>query len=183
MTSTFVLLTMNPWLIGLIVVLIALVLYLIVAFIFYFVAKKKYKKVEVELKKLNDFDVHKGEVLLSMVDSLLEHNCSFDEESIELVRTGVKDIDSLTSEGRSRYIAVIEFLLVYLSKIKKEDKTRSKFINKEKLDELKHLKDISNETYKAYNKVATTYNVFSNMVGVHFVGKLMRRKLENAIIF
>ena len=86
---------MEPWLIGLLVVLAAILLYFLLGVISYFLLKKQKKICDEELAKLVDEERNRGEKVLEILDVLISKGFKFDKESYDEIKVYKDNLGSL----------------------------------------------------------------------------------------
>jgi uncharacterized membrane protein YraQ (UPF0718 family) len=174
---------MPSWAIVVIAVVGTLLIYFLIGVIFYEVMKKKEPLVYAELAKLSAYEEERGKRVYEAIMELDRHGYNFDEESFALIKKGQESFDALSYEDKCKYKNTIDFTAFYLVKVHKEDKRYGKFITEPDAMAFKSYPEDSEEKYKAYNKAASNYNVFLNMISTKMVLALKREKRPQALIF
>ena len=158
---------MEPWLIGLLVVLAAILLYFLLGVISYLLLKKQKKICDEELAKLVDEERNRGEKVLEILDVLISKGFKFDKESYDEIKVYKDNLEKLNSNERYKYKSTLDFVALYLLKVNREAKKFSKIISPY-VEELKNIRD-NQEIFMSYNKKATKYNILYSMSFTRFV--------------
>ncbi len=172
---------MEPWLIGIIVVLAAFAIYFLLGIIAYLLLKKQKKICDEELKNLIDEERKRGEKILEILDLMISNGFKFDKESYEEIKVFKDNLEKLNSNERFKYKSSLDFVALYLLKVNKEDKKFSKILSP-------YVKDLENirenqEIYKSYNKKATKYNILYSMSFTRFIFLFKKDKGTNYSIY
>ncbi|MDY6047979.1 MAG: hypothetical protein SPI88_00990 [Bacilli bacterium] len=172
---------MEPWLIGLLVVLAAILLYFLLGVISYLLLKKQKKSCDEELAKLVDEERNRGEKVLEILDVLISKGFKFDKESYDEIKVYKDNLEKLNSNERYKYKSTLDFVALYLLKVNREDKKFSKIISPY-VEELKNIRD-NQEIFISYNKKATKYNILYSMSFTRFVLLFKKDKGTNYSIY
>lgn len=172
---------MEPWLIGLLVVLSAILLYFLLGVISYLLLKKQKKICDEELAKLVDEERNRGEKVLEILDVLISKGFKFDKESYDEIKVYKDNLEKLNSNERYKYKSTLDFVALYLLKVNREDKKFSKIISPY-VEELKNIRD-NQEIFMSYNKKATKYNILYSMSFTRFVLLFKKDKGTNYSIY
>ena len=172
---------MEPWLIGLLVVLAAILLYFLLGVISYLLLKKQKKICDEELAKLVDEERNRGEKVLEILDVLISKGFKFDKESYDEIKVYKDNLEKLNSNERYKYKSTLDFVALYLLNVNREDKKFSKLISPY-VEELKNIRD-NQEIFMSYNKKATKYNILYSMSFTRFVLLFKKDKGTNYSIY
>ena len=172
---------MEPWLIGLLVVLAAILLYFLLGVISYLLLKKQKKICDEELAKLVDEERNRGEKVLEILDVLISKGFKFDKESYDEIKVYKDNLEKLNSNERYKYKSTLDFVALYLLKVNREDKKFGKILSPY-VEELKNIRD-NQEIFISYNKKATKYNILYSMSFTRFVLLFKKDKGTNYSIY
>lgn len=162
------------WAVIVIVIVSLIVLFLLGGLVFFLIYKKKYPKAVAEMKKLDEYEINRGNKVLETVTRLETHGFKYDKKAHEVLQKGIDDMDDLTPRGRSEYKDMVDFMAFYLAKIHKEDRRLGKYITDEEGKEFENYHLESSEKYRQYNRKAASVNAFRNMWNVKIFLKISK---------
>lgn len=159
-----------------------LVLGLICGVISYFLAKRRYPKVEEELAKLVEYEQERGRKLSRYIKGVLKRGFKFDKEATRVILEGIDSLPSMSMQERSLYKNMCDFSAKFIVKIANEDARYKDFLTEDEKRELDSYPEDSEQKYKAYNKVAGLYNAMFHMPFCRTIVRLTHSTLKTATL-
>ena len=170
------------WAIILIILGVLLICYFALGFLFHHLMVKAKARYIEELKKMEPYEENRGKQVYSVIEKLVSNGYKFDPKAEDMIKRGGEDYSSLSYEEMVKYKNTIDFTSLFLAKVAKEDKKYGKLISKEEAALFENMRYESEKVYKDYNKAASKFNVYQNMIFTRGIMTLRREPKVNAPI-